>query len=122
MVEDAFRQAIGAGRNWLVRAAELRDLQSLCVTENCRTQTGHMIQEDDTRIMVSAISEPDDSDIELAQYRFKSIAALKEKLARYPRGTSLTLQRRPVEDADVTAALAEIMAFAASQGLSIKPR
>ena len=52
MVEDAFRQAIGTGRNWLARTSDLRDLQALCVTENCRTQTGHMIQDDDTRIKV----------------------------------------------------------------------
>ena len=52
MVEDAFRQAIGTGRNWLLRAGELRELQSLCVTDNCRTQTGLMIHDDDTRIML----------------------------------------------------------------------
>jgi hypothetical protein len=122
MVEDAFRQAIGAGRNWLVRAAELRDLQSLCVTQNCRTQTGFMIHEDDTTIVVWSINEPGESDIELAQYRLKSVAALEEKLARYPRGTALTLQRHAAEDGEVTAALAEITAFAASHGLSIKAR
>jgi hypothetical protein len=122
MVEDTFRQAIGAGRSWLMRATELRDLQSLCVTENCRTQTGFMIHEDDTRIMVWTINEPGESDIELAQYRFKSMAALEEKMARYPRGTSLTLQRHATENGDVTAAMAEIIAFAGSQGLSIKVR
>jgi hypothetical protein len=120
MVEDAFRQAIGAGRRWLMRATDLRDLQSLCVTENCRMQTGSMIHEDDTRIMVWSINEPDESHIQLAQYRFKSIASLKEKIAQYPRGTSLTLQRQATEYGDVTAAIAEIMAFAVSQGLSIK--
>jgi hypothetical protein len=122
MVEDAFRQAIGAGRSWLMRATELSDLQSLCVTQNCRTQTRSMIYEDDTRIMVWSVNEPDESHIELAQYRFMSMTALKEKLTRYPRGTALTLQRQATEDADVTAAIAEIMAFAASQGLSIKAR
>jgi hypothetical protein len=122
MVEDAFRQAIGAGQRWLMRATDLRDLQSLCVTQNCRTQTAAMIHEDDTTIMLWAIDEPGGSDIELAQYRFKSVAALEEKMARYPRGTSLTLQRQAAQDGDVTAALAEIKAFAASHGLSIKTR
>jgi hypothetical protein len=122
MVEDAFRQAIGAGRNWLTRTPELRDLQSLCVTDNCRTQTGTMMHDDDTRIMVRQIDEPGASHIELAQYHFTSIAALKEKLARYPRGTALTVQRQETEMAEVTAAIAEIIAFGASQGLSIKAR
>lgn len=122
MVEDAFRQAIGAGRGWLVRAGELRELQSLCVTDNCRTQTGHMIPENDTRIMLWDVNEPDESHIELAQYRFTSIAALEEKLSLYPRGTAFTLQRSANETGDVTAAIARLMAFAASRGLSIKKR
>jgi hypothetical protein len=122
MVEDAFRQAIGAGQGWLTRASELRELQSLCVTDNCRTQTGYMIHEDDTRIMLWSINEPDESQIELAQYRFSSIAALKVKLTRYPRGTAFVLQRGANETNEVTATIADLMAFAASRGLSIKER
>jgi hypothetical protein len=122
MVEDAFRQAIGAGRAWLVRASELRELQSLCVTDNCRTQTGHMIHEDDTRILLWSINEPDESHIELAQYRFTSIAALEEKLSQYPPGTAFILQRIPNETGDVAGAMSRLMAFAASRGLSIKER
>jgi hypothetical protein len=122
MVEDAFRQAIGTGRGWRLRASELRELQSLCITDNCRTQTGHMIHEDDTRIILWSINEPDESHIELAQYRFTSIAALEEKLSQYPRGTAFILQRSANETGDVTAAISGLMAFAASRGLSIKER
>jgi hypothetical protein len=120
MVEDAFRQAIGTGRGWLVRANDLRELQSLCVTDNCRTQTGYMIHEDDTRIMVWSINEPDESHIELAQYRLTSIAALEAKLSQYPRGTAFLLQRSANESGDVTAAIRKLTAFATSRGLSIK--
>ena len=122
MVEDAFRQAIGTGQGWLTRASELLELQSLCVTDNCRTQTGYMIHENDTRIMLWSINEPDESQIELAQYRFTSIAALKEKVARYPQGTAFILQRSANEASDFTATMSELMAFAASRGLSIKER
>jgi hypothetical protein len=122
MVEDEFRQAIGAGRSWLTRTTELRDLQTLCVTQNCRTQTGSMIQDDDTRIMVWDVNEPGESHIELAQYQLKSMAALEEKLAQYPRGTSLTIQRQAPENDDVAAAITKIIAFAGSRGLSIKAR
>jgi hypothetical protein len=120
MVEDAFRQAIGTGRAWLVRASELRELQSLCVTDNCRTQTGHMIHEDDTSIMLWDINDPDESHIELAQYRFTSIAALEEKLSQYPRGTGFILQRSANESGDVAATISRLNAFAAARGLSIK--
>jgi hypothetical protein len=122
MVEDAFRQAIGMGHGWLIRADALRELQSLCVTDNCRMQTGQMIHEDDTRIIVLSIDEPDQSQIELAQYRFTSVAALEEHLVRYPRGTAFTLQRSADEAGEVTAARTGLIAFAASHGLSIKER
>jgi hypothetical protein len=122
MVEDAFRQAIGAGRGWLMRAGDLRELQSLCVTDGCRMQTGYMIHDDETRIMLWAINEPDETRIELGQYRFTSIAALEEKLARYPRGTGFTLQRGANATDDVAAAIAELNAFAASKGLSMQER
>jgi hypothetical protein len=122
MVEDAFRQAIGTGRGWLARASDLRELQSLCVTDNCHTQTEYMIHDDDTRIMVWGINEPDESHIELAQYRFTSIAALEEKLAQYPRGTSFVLQRCANESGDVASAMRRLRTFAASRGLSIEER
>jgi hypothetical protein len=119
MIEDAFRQAIGAGHGWLVRAGELRELQSLCVTDNCRTQTGYMIPEDDTRIMLWDVNEFGDSHVELAQYRLTSIAALEEKLSLYPRGTAFSLQRSANPPGDFSAAIARLQAFAASRGLSI---
>ena len=122
MVEDAFRQALGTGQGWLMRANELRELQSLCVTDNCRTQTGYMIHDDDTSIMLWSINEPDESHIQLAQYRFTSVAALEEKLSRYPRGTAFILKRSANETGDVTAAISRLRAFAASRGLSIKER
>ena len=122
MVEDGFRQAIGGGRSWLMRASDLRELQPLCVTDQCRTQTGYMIHEDDTTIRLWAINEPDESSIELAHYRFTSIAALEEKLARYPRGTAFLLQRIASESVDVAAAISKLTAFAASHGLPIKER
>jgi hypothetical protein len=120
VVEDAFRQAIGAGAHWVTRADELRELESLCVTDNCRTQTGYMIHEDDTRIRLSRIDEPDQSQIELAQYRFASLAALEEKLAQYPRGTLFTIQRDANETAGVKAAAARLVTFAGAHGLSIR--
>jgi hypothetical protein len=120
MVEDAFREAIGAGRHWLVRGSDLRELQSLCVTDNCRTQTGQMIRQDDTRVRLWSIAEPDESHIDLAQYRLTSIAALEEKLSQYPRGTAFVLQRPADETQDVAAAIARLTSFAASHGLSIR--
>src|SRR5205085_10824585 len=99
---------IGTGQGWLVRAGDLRELQSLCVTDNCRTQTGYMIHEDDTKISLWDINEADESNIELAQYRFTSIAALKEKLMRYPRGTAFILQPGPNRTDELSGAIGDL--------------
>lgn len=122
MVEDAFRQAIGAGHAWLARASDVRELQRLCVTDTCRIQTTHMIRDDDTTIVVWHINAPDDCQIELAQYHITSIAALEEKVAQYPRGTAFTLQTS-ISGARVAAdVLTRLRAFAAAHGLSLTER
>jgi hypothetical protein len=121
MVEDAFRQAIGAGDNWLLRASDVRELQSLCVTDGCRTQTRYMIHDDDTRIMLWAVSEPDESNIELAQYRLTSLTALEAKLALFPRGTTFTVERAD-QAGDVSAAVTAVKAFASAHSLAVRER
>jgi hypothetical protein len=121
MVEDTFRQAIGTGRGWVLRASDLRELQHLCVTDTCRTQTSAMVHDDDTTIMWWGVDEPDESQIELAQYRFSSIAGLEEKLSQYPRGTSFVVQRTNATG-DVAAVVSRLVAFAVSRGLSITER
>jgi hypothetical protein len=72
MVEDTFRQAIGAGQGWLMRADDLRELQSLCVTDNCRQQTGYMMQNAETLIRLWSVDTAG-FNVELAQYHFTSL-------------------------------------------------
>jgi hypothetical protein len=121
MVEDTFRQAIGAGQGWLIRGNDLSELQSLCVTDACRRQTQYMLQEDDTRIMVWSVAV-DNTDVELAQYRFSSLAAVERMLARYPRGTRFLLQRYDAAAGELAAAVSELQTFAAAHGLTIEER
>jgi hypothetical protein len=121
MIEDAFRQAIGAGQGWLMRADDLRELQSLCVTDTCRQQTRIMMQGGDPRIMLWR-ADAGELNLELAQYRFTSLRALEEMLARYPRGTTFVVDRPANAGANATAVIADLSAFAASRGLSIRVR
>jgi hypothetical protein len=69
-----------------------------------------------------SVNEPDESHIELAQYRCISLAPLEEKLSQYPRGTACVLQRSATETGDFTAAVRKLMEFATLRGLSIKER
>ena len=92
MVEHAFLQALGQGQGWLTEDADLRELRTLCVTDNCRTQADQIIAAaGDTRITISRVDDPDNSIVSLAQYQLASIPALRQKLAQYPKGTSFTL-------------------------------
>jgi hypothetical protein len=93
----------------------------LCVTDGCRMQTRYMIHDDDTRIMLWAISEPDESDIELAQYRLTSLTALESKVALFPRGTAFTVERAN-QAGDVSAAVTALKAFASVHGFAMRDR
>jgi len=121
MVEDTFRQAIGAGQGWLMRADDLRELQSSCVTENCRQQIRYMIQNGDTLIRLWSV-DTSGFNADLAQYRFTSLRSLEEMMARYPRGTAFVVDRGQNAGANVTAVISELAAFATSHELSITKR
>ncbi len=120
MVEDAFRLALGQGQAWLTQSSELRELQALCVTDNCRIQTGLMIDAaDETRIDVVQLDGPGGSLIRLAQYQLQSKAALEQKLAQYPRGTSFILSVGGLESREGAAVVSEIRTFARMHGITV---
>lgn len=121
IVEDTFRQAIGAGQGWLMRADDLHALQALCVTENCRQQVRFMIQQADTLIRLLS-ADTAEFNFEMAQYLFTSRRSLKEMLARYPRGTTFVLDRGQNTGVDASTVISELSAFATSHGLSIHVR
>ena len=90
MVEHAFLQALGRGQGWLTDDADLRALRALCVTDDCRIHADQMIgAAGGTRITISRVDDPENSVVSLAQYDLFSIAALRQKLAQYPRGPAL---------------------------------
>ena len=121
MVEFTFLQALGRGQAWLTTQADLRELRTLCVTDNCRTQADHMIDAaDDTRITIFRIENPGDASVRLAQYELTSISALERKLAQYPKGTGFTLDVSPLDPQIAPVAVAEMMRFAKAQGLTMR--
>jgi hypothetical protein len=117
MVEDAFRQALGAAQKWVTSSAELRELQALCVTKNCRDQTGFVIDAaDKPTLTILVVNGPNDASFQLAQYQLRSFVALEEKLAQYPRDTTITL-RTPAHD--LTSLIANIVTAASRHGIVI---
>jgi hypothetical protein len=120
MVEDAFRQALGAGAAWLTSSSELRVLAELCVTDNCRTHTRLMIDAaDDARITIVQVNEPGDSLITIGQYQLRSMQAFEQKLAQYPRGTSFTVDVAALDDRTATIVLSDVRRFADAHGIGV---
>lgn len=119
MVEDALRQALGLAHGWVMDGAALRELQGLCVTDGCRRQVDGTIAAAERRtIRVLRLDEPFAA-IWLAQYQSRSLAALEEKLAQYPRGSIFTLDVAGL-DADTAATVtARIVAVAQAHGIKV---
>ena len=121
VVEGTFLQALGRGQAWLTDKFGLRELRMLCVTDGCRTQADHMIDDaDDTTITIFRIEHSDDASVSLAQYDLTSISALERKLTQYPKGTSFTLDVSPLDPQMAPVIAAEVMKFAAAQGLTMR--
>ena len=97
-----------------------RELRALCVTDNCRTQTGFMIDAaDDTRIAILRLDIPGDSLIQLAQYQCQSISTFEQKLAQYPRRASFTLHVAALDSRVAAAVVSEIRTFAGTHGPAV---
>jgi hypothetical protein len=121
MVELTFLQALGRGQAWLTGEADLRELRALCVTDNCRTQAGNMIDAaDNSRISILRVDDPDNSLVTLAQYQLVSLSALRQKLAQYPKGTSFTLDVSALDPQIAPVIVSELMKLAAVHRITVR--
>jgi hypothetical protein len=121
MLEGTLFQALARGQAWLADERDLRELRSLCVTDNCRTQADYITTAaDDTRITIVRVEEPADSLVMLAQYQLNSIAALEQKLTQYPKGTRFTLDVQSLDSRLSSRVVAELAAFADAKGITLR--
>lgn len=91
MVELYLLRALGAARAWLTDAQGLKKLRELCVTEQGQQQAAQMLDQWGTNIVITFSREDDGVEsASIAQYQLPTLAALKDKLAQFPRGTSFT--------------------------------
>jgi hypothetical protein len=119
-VEVAFLQSLGRGQAWLSDKRDLGDLRALCVTDQCRIQADLLINSaDDTRISILRVDR-DDALVMLAQYQLTSIAALEQKLAQYPGGTSFALDVRALDPDTARAIVSDLTTVARAQGITIR--
>jgi hypothetical protein len=106
---------------WLAEEGELRELRTICVTDNCRTECDQMIAAAaDTPINIVQFDNPGNALVLLAQYQLTSISALERKLAQYPEGTSFTLDVRSLDPATARVVVSVLVKFAEAHGIAIR--
>ncbi len=121
MVEWRLVEALGKGRAWLTTRETLDELRVLCVTDNCRQQLDRMKSEiGHASIQVTGVDESDHAFISIAQYDLSSLAALEEKLAQYPRGTSFTLNTGTLDAGTAAIVTSRLQKIADAHGITLR--
>jgi hypothetical protein len=115
-LEIELRNAIARGRHWLATDADLRLVESLCISERCRYETQQDLRAWQKPLRLE-LRGP--ANAAIAQYyQFESLADIEEKLGQFPKGTQFELTTAP----GASEAAAEIRKFGAARGLAIAPR
>jgi hypothetical protein len=115
-LEIELRNAIARGRHWLATDADLRQMESLCISERCRYETQRDLSAWQKPLHIALRGQ---ANAAIAQYyQFESLEEIEEKLGQFPKGTLFELDADPgtAEAAD------EIRKFGAARGLTIMPR
>lgn len=119
-VEHTFVQALTRARAWVADESDVRELQMLCVTDNCRQQIGYIINAArDRYIRVWRADGHDDDGIDVAQYQLTSRNAALEKLSQFPKGTVFRLDVNALAPDVATRVASELMKAAAERGITL---
>jgi hypothetical protein len=115
-LEIELRNAIARGRHWLATDADLRLMESLCISERCRYETQRDLGAWQKPLRIELRGQ---ANATVAQYyQFESLEDIEEKLGQFPKGTQFELTTAPGEGE----AAAEIRKYGAARGLTIVPR
>jgi len=90
-LEDELRDAVARGRHWLVTEADLRVIQSLCISDYCRDSTEIDLGALQMPVKIQMGSQAGEAQGQVAQYAFESMEELEEKLSQFPKGTPFSL-------------------------------
>jgi hypothetical protein len=115
-LEVALRDAIARGHNWLVDDADLRLMESICISERCLSETQQDLRAwQQTPLRLDLSNQGGDIRATVVQYYgLESMEALEEKLAQFPPGTSFLVTS---SEEDAGHVLASIRQFAEGKGL-----
>jgi hypothetical protein len=134
--ETALVNAVIYGRNWFTDPPKLKRLRSLCLTESNRTLVDHRLDSwrEPVAIQFSAGTESEFPSARpsfqrgtpsydcwyVAQYTAHSLAAVKELLARFPQGTTLSFPTGMLSDPQAEEQLfGDLQQYVAALGLKL---
>ncbi len=105
------------GRHWVATDADLRTIESLCISQQCKVETAEDLRARQEPLRIDANSQLGAVHGRVAQYYgIESMEALEEKLGQFPRGTRFLLT---VHGDDAERATAHIRTYASTHGLSV---
>jgi len=114
-LEVDLRNAIARGTHWLATEADLRTIESLCISQRCLDETRQDLLAWQRPLKIEVDGEFGGIRAAVAQYYgITSIDALEEKLGQFPKETQFLFAAR---GADADAAAARIREYAAAHGL-----
>ena len=120
--EVGLRNAIARGTHWLATEADLRTIESLCISERCVDETEQDLDAWRPPLKIEVSGWPGvGTRGQVAQYHgIESIEALEEKLGQFPKGTQFVL----MADGDGVdgAATVRLRNYAAAHGLTVVSR
>ena len=112
-------QALATGKGWILDKVELRRLSQLNKVRSIQHQLDSYIKMSEAQPL-TIIVDPSvfGFHARVAQYEFQSIDALKEKLARFPSGTTFVLSFS-ADESSVKQTIAELRDFLTSHGMNV---
>jgi hypothetical protein len=121
--ERTLRAALAQADAWFLGEQELNRLLSLCSTDWCKQDVGFWIQQAKSPIQLQFSPVFDGVAYSLAQYELRSEEELRKKLAQFPRGTAIRVERLANEEArpEIRAARERAEQAALAAGHQISP-
>lgn len=87
-LQQTLRVALSQSPAWLADGKKLERLKRLCVTRNEREQVDQLLRDWGREITIGfSPAEQEWGSANVAQYHLQSLAALKQKLSQFPKGT-----------------------------------
>jgi len=117
LLEVELRNAIARGRHWLATEADLRTIESLCISERCVGETRQDLAAWQRPLRIEVYAEFGGIGAHVAQYNgITSMDALEEKLGQFPKETQFLLTAGGDGAGETDARIRE---YAAAHGLTL---